>query len=140
MRTTVAPVSDRHALRAAPFVVTVAVSAYSFFTPGPDLPPDVDIWDKLGHALVFAALALTGLLAGVAARRLAVLLFGYAVLTEILQAVLPIQRDGDWHDVLADSIGLAGALILGVAAAHARDRLSRSAVGSTSSDPRRELG
>ena len=128
------------ALRTAPFVVMVLVSAYSFFTPGPDLPPDVDIWDKLGHALVFAALALTGLLAGIAARRLAVLLFGDAVLTEILQALLPIQRDGDWHDVLADSIGLAGALLLGVVVARARDRFRPASGGSTSSDPRHGLG
>lgn len=128
------------ALRTAPFAVMVLVSAYSFFTPGPDLPPDVDIWDKLGHALVFAALALTGLMAGIAARRLAVLLFGYAVLTEILQALLPIQRDGDWHDVLADSIGLAVALLVGVAVARARGRLRPAADGSTSSAPRRGLG
>jgi len=46
-------------------------------------------------------------------RRLLTGLFGYAVLTEILQATLPIQRDGDWHDVLADTVGTLLVLLLG---------------------------
>jgi VanZ family protein len=89
-----------------PFAAALAFSAYSFFTPGPDLPPTLGIWDKLGHALTFGVLALTGAYAGIWLRRLLPLLFGYAVLSEILQALLPIQRDGDWHDVLSDCIGL----------------------------------
>jgi len=118
--------------RTIPFAIAFAVSAYSFFTPGSDLP-HTDIWDKLGHATTFGSLALTGLLAGIAARHLALGLFGYAVLSEILQAVLPIQRDGDWHDVLADSIGLACGLVVGLAIARAW-RLTRPADAPTSTD------
>lgn len=118
-------------VRTAPFVVAIVLSGLSFFTPGSDLP-QTDIWDKLGHALMFAALALTGLLVGIAAKRLAPALFGYAVLTEVLQAVLPIHRDGDWHDVLADSIGFVCAFV----AAGLLARLIRPWAARTSSAPR----
>ncbi len=100
--------------RIVPFLIAFAISAYSFFTPGPDLTTAVTIWDKLGHALTFASLALTGLFAGWRLRPLGLALFGYAVLSEVLQALLPIQRDGDWHDVLADSTGIVGGLAVGL--------------------------
>jgi len=126
--------------RGIPFVVAFAVSAYSFFTPGPDLTHAVTIWDKLGHALTFAALALTGRYAGWRARALGLGLFGYAVLTEILQAVLPIQRDGDWHDVLADSIGIGCGLLVSTLVVLAVRRLRPRWDGSTSTGPRHAPG
>ncbi len=58
--------------------------------------------DKLVHAALFAALALTtrwrfgrGLL----------LVLAYAGLSELLQNVLPIHRDGNVPDLLADTLG-----------------------------------
>ncbi len=64
---------------------------------------------------MFAVLVLTGWLGGLPRRWLVIGLFGYAVLSEVLQAVLPIQRTGDWHDVLADSIGIGVGIASGVA-------------------------
>ena len=81
------------------------------FSPGSDTP-SVDFSDKIVHATMFAALALTGALAGVPMRALAAALVVYAGLSEVLQAVLPIDRDGDWHDALADVIGVAIGLLI----------------------------
>jgi VanZ family protein len=81
------------------------------FSPGSDTP-HVAISDKLVHATLFAALALTGVLAGVPAVALASALVAYAGISEVLQARLPINRDGDWHDALADTIGVAIGLLL----------------------------
>ena len=100
-------------LRRLPFAVAVLFSLGSFLTPGPDLPTVTeDVWDKAGHASIFMVLALTGVLARVRWGRLTTGLFAYASVTEILQAVLPIHRSGDWHDVLADTVGIAVGLVI----------------------------
>lgn len=66
-----------------------------------------NLWDKAQHALGFAALAVCGLLAYPhhAARVLVgLLLYGGAI--ELAQAATG-WRYGDWHDWLADALGLA---------------------------------
>ena len=75
------------------------------FSPG-STTPEVAVNDKLVHATLFAALALTGDLAGLRWPGLAIGLVAYAGISEVLQATLPINRDGDWHDFLADVIGM----------------------------------
>ena len=97
---------------AYPFGGLFALSLVAFLLPGPALPPGPDVSDKVEHAAIFLALALAGRFAGWAEDRLLVGLFGYAVLTELLQGVLPIRRDADWHDVLADTIGLLIGLLV----------------------------
>lgn len=69
---------------------------------------------------MFAVLVLTGCLAALPRRALVVGLLGYAVLSEIMQAVLPIHRIGDWHDVLADTIGIGFGAALAVAGLYPR--------------------
>ena len=94
------------------FLLLVLVSLAMFLTPGPDVPqggPD----DKVVHAGIFVVLTLSGLLAAVPRLRLAVGLTAYAAVTEVLQWTLPIQRDGDWHDWVADVTGVLLALLLG---------------------------
>lgn len=63
-------------------------------------------WDKANHALAFAVLVVLGALAypGVWTRLLLALL-GYGVLIEVLQYFTG-YRDSDWHDVVADAVGL----------------------------------
>ncbi len=95
-----------------PFGGVLLLSLLAFFTPGPDLPAGPDISDKAEHAAIFVVLALTGRLAGLGAGRLGAGLVGYAVVSEVLQAVLPIHRDGDWHDVVADVVGVGVGLAL----------------------------
>lgn len=100
-------------MRRLPFAAAALFSLVSFLTPGPDLPTVTeDVWDKAGHASIFALLALTGLIGLLPWRRLAAGLFAYAVVTEILQATLPIHRSGDWHDVVADSVGIVAGLVI----------------------------
>jgi VanZ family protein len=94
-------------------------SLWVLFSPGSDTP-SLAISDKLVHASLFAALALTGLLARVPLHVLAPVLVAYAGLSEVLQAILPIDRDGDWHDALADTVGTAIGLLLALAWLHSR--------------------
>ena len=103
------------------FALVVAASLWVLFSPGSDTP-SVAISDKLVHGSLFAALALTGVLAGLRPVVLGPALVSYAVVSEVLQAVLPIDRDGDWHDALADTIGAAVGLLLALGWVRVRGR------------------
>lgn len=76
--------------------------------PGPYLPPlTLSIWDKAQHASALTVLGFWGLL--VYPHRpgrvlLGLLAFGGAI--ELAQACTT-WRTGDWHDLLADAVGLA---------------------------------
>jgi VanZ family protein len=63
--------------------------------------------DKLVHVLVFLALAVTGRWAGIRAVVLAGLLVAYGAVSEVLQAVTPLERSGSVADVAADAVGVA---------------------------------
>ncbi|MGY1812210.1 VanZ family protein [Blastococcus sp. SYSU D00820] len=104
------------ALSRGAFAVAVLVSLAVLFAPGDDVPSAPPGVDKLVHLAVFAALAATGCWAGARPRALALLLVGYAVVSEVVQAVTPLERSGSVADALAD---LAGVLVglLGWAAA-----------------------
>lgn len=112
----------RHRLRLAAraaFVVLLVASLVSFLTPADDLAdPGVD--DKVAHALTFAVLALAGRVAGWRPLPLLAGLAAYAVVTEVLQHVLPIGRHGDVLDVVADLVGV----LLGLALASVVARLA----------------
>jgi len=106
------------------FLLLVLVSLAMFLTPGPDVPQGGPN-DKVVHAGIFVVLTLAGLLAAVPRVRLGVGLAAYAAVTEVLQATLPIQRDGDWRDWLADVTGVLLALLLGWPMARAAQRRAR---------------
>ncbi len=93
------------------FALLLGISLAMFLTPGDDVPQDGPD-DKLVHLLTFAALAVAGRWAAVPWVTLAVGLAAYAGVTEILQAVLPIDRHGDVRDVAADVTGVALGLFL----------------------------
>ena len=112
-------------VRRTVFAILLGVSLVLFLTPGDDVPqggPD----DKVVHLLTFVALAACGRWAGVPWVVLGIGLAAYAAVTEILQAVLPIDRDGDVHDVLADVTGVVLGLFLSWVAVRI-DRARRSA-------------
>ncbi len=99
------------ALSRGVLAVTVLVSLAVLFTPGdgvPSAPPGVD---KLVHLALFAALALAGRWAGIRGRALAVLLVVYAAVSEVVQALTPLQRSGSVADLLADVLGVALGLL-----------------------------
>ena len=93
------------------FLLLFAAISYLALSP---LPPEglSTGWDKANHALAFAALAFTGRFAWT--RRplpLFMALLAYGAAIELLQTQIP-NRDGDWHDLVADAVGLALVLLL----------------------------
>ncbi len=109
----------------AAFGVAVLVSAMLLFSPGSRVRADPPWADEAVHLLVFAVLAVTGLRCPVPARTLLVTLAGYAVASELVQALLPIDRSGTVRDVLVDVVGVA----LGAAALTAAERCARISAG-----------
>ncbi len=63
--------------------------------------------DKAVHVLLFAAVMLTGVLAGVPARWLALALVAHAGISELVQHLLLPTRSGDVLDLVADVAGIA---------------------------------
>lgn len=92
------------------FAAVVLVSLVVLFSPGSNVPTGMPVNDKVVHFLLFAALATTGRRAGVSLVVLAPALVAYAGVSELLQTLLPIDRDGDWRDALADSLGVSAGL------------------------------
>ena len=96
----------RRAWRLA-FSVAVLVSLIVLYAPrtaGGGVPH----LDKLVHALLFAALAYTGLRSGVRPVVLLLLLIAHAVSSELIQEYWLSERGGDPLDLLADLAGVAG--------------------------------
>ena len=91
-----------------------------------DLPIPSTGWDKSNHLLAFSVMALLGIRA-FPGRTMAVLagLLAYGVLIEVLQSFTP-SRSADWHDVVADAVGL----VLGWGTWHLARFLIRLRAGS----------
>ena len=94
------------------FGVAVLASLVILFAPGSDVPPSPPGVDKLVHGSLFAALALSGRWSGLGARLAPVVLLLYAAISEVIQAVAPIARDGSVADWLGDAVGVLVGLAL----------------------------
>jgi VanZ family protein len=100
------------ALSRGVFAVTVLISLAVLFTPGGDVPSAPPGVDKVVHATLFAALAVTGSWAGVRRGVLAGLLVIWGAVSEVLQGIPVLDRDPALGDWVADVLGaLAGLLI-----------------------------
>lgn len=99
--------------RRTPFVLAVLVSFWMLFSPGSTVPSGPPYSDKVVHAALFATLAVTGMWARIRPGVLFVVLVAYAAGSEVLQSILPIQRDGDPADGAVDLVGVALGLLLG---------------------------
>jgi hypothetical protein len=86
------------------FAVVVLVSLAVLFAPASDVPSAPPGVDKVIHASLFAALALSGRWAGLARGVLAGVLVGYAAVSEVVQGM--IGRDAAVGDLVADVVGL----------------------------------
>jgi VanZ family protein len=83
------------------------LSLFVLFLPGDDVPSGFPGGtDKLVHFTLFAALAITVRLSGLRSRWVITLLTGYAVASELIQAVPVLRRDATPWDALADVIGV----------------------------------
>jgi VanZ family protein len=83
------------------------VSLWMLFSPGSTVPSGPPYSDKVVHFLLFALLVLTAHWGRLPLRRVAIALAAYAAVSEVLQAVLPIHRNGDVSDALVDVAGIA---------------------------------
>jgi VanZ family protein len=104
------------------FGLAVALSLVILFTPGDHVPHAPIGVDKVVHCSLFAALAVTGALAGVRRGWLAVALLAYAAASEVIQTLPVLARDGSVFDALADASGVA----LGLAVAALARRRQRA--------------
>ena len=94
------------------FGVAVLGSLVVLFAPGPDVPPSPPGVDKLVHASLFGVLALTGLWAGLRQWWLGAVLVAYAGVSELIQMLPLLARDGSFADWAADVTGvLLGSLV-----------------------------
>jgi VanZ family protein len=98
-------------LKRAAYAVANAVLLYLCLAPVSMLPP-ATLWDKAEHAIAWAVLAGLGLsLWPGRAREVAAYSLALGALVEILQALMPLGRQGDWRDWVADAIGVAAAVL-----------------------------
>jgi VanZ family protein len=109
------------ALSRGAFAVVVLVSLAVLFAPGGDVPSAPPGVDKLIHAGLFAALALSGRWAGVRGSVLTAILVPYAAVSEVLQGLTSLNRSASTADWLADIAGLLLGLALWEAIARRRD-------------------
>ena len=104
------------ALARGAFAVAVLVSLALLFAPAGDVPDAPAGIDKVVHLVLFLALAVTGRRAGARAAVLGGLLLAYGAVSEVLQALMPLERSGSLADLIADALGVAlglGAWALG---------------------------
>ena len=95
----------RWLLLAAFWTATVGVAVLALVPASTPLPSTG--WDKSNHALAFFTLALLGSVCWPrSAVRVWIALVIYGGAIEIAQALTP-TRDGEWLDLVADSIGIA---------------------------------
>ena len=106
------------------FAVTVLVSLPVLFTPGSDVPAAPPGVDKVVHAALFAALALSGRWAGLPRTALVWLLLAYGAVSEIVQGVAPLARSGSFPDWLADAAGVLIGTVLWELATRRRTTIS----------------
>jgi len=93
-------------LRVGAYLTCFAVLSWLSLAPQSALPQP-GLSDKFEHTVAYAVLATAGLLlfpaGAVATFSIA---FAYGVLIEVLQATMGFGRDGDWRDVVANSLGI----------------------------------
>jgi hypothetical protein len=121
-------------LRRGVFALLLGVSLAMFLTPGGSVSAGAPN-DKLVHLLTFAGLVAAGRWARVPPARLGLGLVAYAGLTEVLQAVLPVDRHGDVRDLAADVAGVLLGLVLSGAAERVGQARSRARRGAPSPSP-----
>ena len=104
-------------------ILWAAVIAFLLLLPGDKIPEkkllDIPHFDKIVHAALFMLFEFLLLIEAkflinfkIPRLKLTLLAIGYALLTEWLQYLFAISRDGDWNDFLADVTGILISLVV----------------------------
>jgi VanZ family protein len=100
-------------VRVAIYALACLILLYLTLAPGEDVPGEGLIWDKAEHAISWAVLTGAGLLLSTHRRWvIPVFAFIFGAVIEVLQATMGLGRDGDWHDLAADTVGIAVAWVV----------------------------
>ncbi len=105
------PMLDRFDRRCVPLAIATVVVLVMLFSPGSTVPSGPENSDKITHALMFAALALTSRYARIGVGWTAAWLLTFAAVSEVLQGTLPIQRSCSVWDAAADAVGIVVGLV-----------------------------
>ncbi len=76
--------------------------------------PEIELWDKLGHFLAYAVLAVGGGMAFLPRRTevaVGVLLIAYGCIFEIAQVYIP-GKSGTIADAIADGLGVVAGMVI----------------------------
>jgi VanZ family protein len=127
----------RKARRAWLIVLWLLIATVAWLATMPQPPAQMTFgWDKLNHALAFAALALAAGLAHPHPPRLRLAawaaLLAYGALIEASQSLVP-PRSAEWGDRLADAVGIG----IGAAIATAVSNTANTAQAFAANRPRR---
>lgn len=107
-------------IRLGVYALAVAVVLYITLAPIDVLPQPSGWDDKVEHSVTWGVLTLLGIV--LSPRRLwqiAAFTLALGAAIEVLQAIMPFGRSGDWRDVVADAVGVALGLGLWLAARRA---------------------
>lgn len=106
-----------------PLAVSMIAAMIILFTPASGVPSGFEHSDKIIHFALFAAIAYSSRVAAIGAKQTLALAVGFAILSEILQAVLPLGRSGSALDALFDVLGVAAGLLVAVRVLPARSAI-----------------
>ena len=95
------------------FACALAVHVAVLYAPSSGAAPAVPHLDKVIHVAIFAAVAFTGVRAGIPVVALGLALAAHAGLSEWVQGALLADRSADAWDAVADLVGAVLGLVLG---------------------------
>lgn len=99
-------------LRVGLYALACCVLLYLTLAPEKEVPGVGLVWDKAEHSLSWAVLTGAGLLLSTKRRwAIGVFALAFGAMVEVLQANMGMGRDGNWPDLVADSIGIAAAYL-----------------------------
>ena len=95
-------------VRLALYAVACLILLYMTLAPEHEVPGVGLIWDKAEHGSAWTVLTLAGLVLSTRRRwAIGVFAFFLGALVEVLQANMGWGRDGNWPDLVADTVGIA---------------------------------
>ncbi|MGA9872466.1 MAG: VanZ family protein [Rhodococcus sp. (in: high G+C Gram-positive bacteria)] len=106
-----------------PLALSVVAAFVVLFTPASGVPSGFQHSDKIVHFALFAALSYTSRVAAISFARTALWTGVFAIVSEIVQASLPIGRSGSPLDALFDVLGVAAGLLVAMRLVPARSAI-----------------